>query len=274
MRPLRPDDANTAAHPPAGDRAGPRRKVYGITYGLDDGLTGGWAEAIHLKPGTQCLRLDGVDEARFMAGGCSLPTALHALERAEVGHGDTVLVLGCGPVGLSAIILARLQGASPVLCIGSPENRLETATLVGASDILNIETTDEAARREWVLDRTGGRGADVTIEATGDPRAAVQAMRWTRDAGRVVVVGQYTDQGEVSFNPHLDLNKKHLDVLGCWGSDFSHFYRGVRLMADEEASRPWSHLRLDRYGLTGANEALAEVGAGRAVKALIDPNAS
>src|SRR5205085_10971494 len=46
----------------------PQRKVYGITYGLSDGLTGGWAQKIYLKPNTRCLRLDGVDAERFMAG--------------------------------------------------------------------------------------------------------------------------------------------------------------------------------------------------------------
>ncbi len=249
----------------------PKRKVYGITYGLDDGLTGGWAEAIHLKAGTHSIRLGDADLDRFMAGGCSLPTALHAVERGGVTLGDTVLVLGSGPVGLSAIILSRLRGASRVLCVGAPALRLETAAQVGAAETLEFDAVGEEERAQWILDRTGGRGADVTIEATGDPRAAVQAMRWTRDAGTVVVVGQYTDHGEVPFNPHLDLNKKHLDVRGCWGSDFSHFYRGVRLMADPEASRPWSALKLERYGLHQTNEALAEVAAGRAIKALIDP---
>ncbi|HXU10833.1 MAG TPA: alcohol dehydrogenase catalytic domain-containing protein, partial [Candidatus Binatia bacterium] len=90
----------------------PKRKVYGITYGLQDGLTGGWSEAIHLKAGTRLLRLEGVDPDRLMAGGCSLPTAIHAVERGEVALGDTVLVLGSGPVGLSAIAVARLRGAA------------------------------------------------------------------------------------------------------------------------------------------------------------------
>jgi L-iditol 2-dehydrogenase len=98
-------------------------------------------------------------------------------------------------------------------------------------------------------------------------------MRWTRDAGRVVVAGHYTDGGDVSFNPHRDLNRKHLEVRGCWGSDFSHFHRAVRLMVDPEASRPWAAMRLPRYGLAGANRALADVAAGRVVKALIDPAA-
>ncbi len=96
-------------------------------------------------------------------------------------------------------------------------------------------------------------------------------MRYTRDAGRVCVVGQYTDHGEVSFNPHFDLNKKHLDVRGCWGSDFSHFYRGAQVMADETRSQPWSLMKLERYGLARANDALADVASACVVKALIDP---
>jgi L-iditol 2-dehydrogenase len=252
----------------------PERRVYGITYGLEDGLCGGWAEEIYLKPGTRCIKLDG-DPETFMAGGCALPTALHAVERAEVAIGDTVLVLGSGPVGINAIILSLMRGALRVLCIGAPALRLDAAVTAGASDVLNFEEHAESARLEWILERTNGRGADVTIEATGAPDAVVQAMRFTRDAGRVIVVGQYTDHGPVSteaaFNPHLDLNKKHLDVRGCWGSDFSHFYRGVQLTSDPVRSTPWLRLRskLLRYPLVEANEALADVAAGRVLKTLI-----
>lgn len=251
----------------------PHRKVYGITYGLADGLCGGWAQKIYLKPGTRCIRLpEELDSETFMAGGCSLPTALHATERAEIKIGDTVLVLGSGAVGLSSIVFALMSGALRVLCIGAPAKRLEAAHAVGASATLDIETHEKVEDRiTWVHAETEGRGADVTIEATGAPAAVVEAMRFTRDAGRVVVVGQYTDHGEVSFNPHLDLNKKHLDVRGCWGSDFSHFYRGAQVMADPARSHPWSLLKLDRYALAEANEALAHVAAGRVVKALIDP---
>jgi L-iditol 2-dehydrogenase len=89
-----------------------------------------------------------------------------------------------------------------VVCIGAPGHRLATAQELGASEVLNFEEHDEQERLDWLLERTNGRGADVTIEVTGAPDAAVQAMRFTRDAGRVVVVGQYTDHGEASFNPH------------------------------------------------------------------------
>ncbi|HEX8162313.1 MAG TPA: zinc-binding dehydrogenase [Pyrinomonadaceae bacterium] len=249
----------------------PARKVYGITYGLADGLCGGWAEKIYLKPATRLVRLDGVDTEHFMAGGCALPTALHAVERADVALGSTVLVLGSGPVGLSAIAFALMSGALRVLSTGAPDTRLEAARAVGAAATLSVETHSVEERAAWVLENTAGRGADVVIEATGSPAAVVEAMRYARDAGVVVVVGQYTDHGEAAFNPHLDLNKKHLDVRGCWGSDFSHFYRGAALMADPARSAPWSRLRLERYGLARAGDALAAVASGAVVKALIDP---
>ena len=252
----------------------PQRKVYGITYGANDVLAGGWADQIYLKPGTRCIHLNANAE-RFMAGGCALPTALHAVERADVAIGDTVLVLGSGPVGLNVIVLALMRGALRVLCIGAPPARLEAARAVGATRVLNFEEHDEAGRLDWLM--ADGRLPDVTIEATGHPDAVVQAMRFTRDAGRVVIVGQYTDHGPVSrdaaFNPHLDLNKKHLDVRGCWGSDFSHFYRAAELVSDSVRGAPWAQLqpKLSRFGLTEANDALRAVASGEVLKALIDP---
>jgi threonine dehydrogenase-like Zn-dependent dehydrogenase len=252
----------------------PHRRVYGITYGAIDGLAGGWAERMVLKPGTHIIPLAGVDPDLFMAGGCSLPTALHGIEHADIHFGDTVLVLGSGPVGLSAIILARMRGAGMVFCIGGPAARLAVARAAGAAGTLDFTTANTVERIDWVLQQTGGRGADVTIEATGSPDAVVDAMRCTRDAGRVVVLGQYTDHGQVSFNPHSDLNRRHLEVRAVWGSDYSHFHRGVELLRDPQRAAAWSVLRLDRYALADADRALDAVAGGHVVKALIDPHAA
>jgi D-arabinose 1-dehydrogenase-like Zn-dependent alcohol dehydrogenase len=249
----------------------PERKVYGITYGAADGLLGGWADTVHLLAGTRVIRLAGTDSRAFLRGGCSLPTALHGLERAQVGIGDTVLVLGIGPVGLSCIALARAAGAARVLAIGGPAARVPAATAMGADEVLDLERASPDERCEWVRGHTSGRGADVVIEAAGAPAAVVQALRCARDAGRVVVLGQYTDHGDVAFNPHLDVNKKHLDVRGCWGSDYSHFHRAVQVAGHPRLGAPWRSMPVREYRLDDVGEALAAVERGEVVKALVIP---
>jgi L-iditol 2-dehydrogenase len=145
------------------------------------------------------------------------------------------------------------------------------ATRSGADEVIDIGETDPDARLEAVRSMSGGRGADVTIEATGVAAAVPEGMRMTRDAGRYVVVGQYTDAGPVEFNPHLDLNRKHLDVRGCWGSDVSHVYRAVQVLARYHMRFPWSEFVSGQYGLDEAQKALEDVEAQRVVKALIVP---
>ena len=249
----------------------PERKVYGITYGAADGLCGGWADHVHLFAGTRIIRLERTTPREFLRGGCSLPTALHGLQRAEVQLGDAVLVLGIGPVGLSCIALARAAGAGSVLAIGGPAGRLPAASAMGADAVLDFTTLSPPERAAWVRERTHGRGADVVLEATGAPEAVVQAMRCARDAGRVVVLGQYTDHGDVEWNPHADLNKKHLDVRGCWGSDYSHFHRAVQVAGHARLGQPWRSLPVREYALHEAALALAAVEKGEVVKALVTP---
>ena len=68
------------------------------------------------------------------------------------------------------------------------------------------------------------------------------------------------------------LNRKHLDVRGCWGSDYSHFHRAVQIMRDPAAAQPWRSLPLRRFGLADANRAVDLVAEGRVVKAIIEPH--
>lgn len=251
----------------------PSRKVYGITYGADEGLLGGWSELVYLKPGVKIMRLpEGLAPESAIAGGCALPTAFHALERGEVGLGKQVAIQGSGPVGLMACALSRLAGAQQIIVIGAPDLRLSVAERLGADHIMDVQTTTEPERVEFVRRLTGGRGADVTIEASGNPAAIPEGMRLTREAGVYVVVGQYTDAGPAEFNPHLDLNRKHLDVRATWGIDFSHLYRGLHTMARFQETLPWGAVISAYYELDQAQEALRAVEAGQVVKAVLCPN--
>jgi len=251
----------------------PHRKVYGVTYSATEGLLGGWAEMIYLKPGVKVMPLpDEVSPERFIGAGCGLPTAVHALERADIMLGDTVVVQGSGPVGLTCAILAQLSGATEVIVVGGPENRLEEARRIGADVTINIFDVPVEERAQRVIELTKGRGADVTIEASGNPKAVTEGFRMTRDAGRYVIVGQYTDVGDIRMNPHLDINKKHLEVRGSWGSDYSHFWRGIRILAKYGDRFQWERFISGRYSLEDANQAIDDVENYRTVKALIDPS--
>jgi threonine dehydrogenase-like Zn-dependent dehydrogenase len=249
----------------------PHRRVYGITFGANEGLLGGWAEAVWLKPGVHMVRLPAeLSPETFIGGGCGLVTAFHAVERAEVRLAQTVVVLGAGPVGQSAIALSALAGAERVVAIGDPAPRLDFARRMGATDTIGLDVSpDERASR--VRELTLGRGADVVIEAAGVPEAVSQALDLVRDGGRVVVCGQYTDTGDVRIHPHWQINRKHVEVRGCWGSDFSHLYRSVQLAARFGDRVPWAEMIGGRYALADAGKALGAVERREVTKAVIVP---
>ncbi len=251
----------------------PHRRVYGITAPGADSLLGGWTEAIEILPGVRLVPLpEGIEAEDFLGGGCGLPTGFHAVERAGVTLGDTVVVQGSGPVGLNAAIFAQLSGALRVFVVGSPRARLEAARRLGAEDALDIAEVRSAEERvHWVRDRTSGRGADVVIEASGNPQAVPEGLEMLRDAGRYVVVGQYTDGGDVAINPHRHVNRRHASVYGCWGYEFSHLHRALAMMRRHRDRFRWRDLVTREYPLERAGEALADMERLSVVKALIRP---
>ncbi len=250
----------------------PHRKVYGITYGVHDGPLGGWADHIWMKPGVKLLRIpDGLDPSQFIAGGCGLVTALHAVERGGIKLGASVAVLGVGPVGQAAIALAALSGAHPVIAVGAPQPRLDFALRMGATHVVPLDLPP-VERAEAVRAANGGRGVDVVIEAAGDPRAVAEALDMVRDGGVVVVAGQYTDAGDISLNPHRQINRRHVEIRGCWGCDYSHFHRALQVLAHQGATLPWLDAVSARYTLDEANAALSAVANREVIKALIVPN--
>src|SRR3954462_11385765 len=116
------------------------RRVYGITDPAAEGLFGGWSQAIYLEPGVSMARLpDPVPPETYISGGCGLITAVHAIDRAAVALGDTVLVQGTGAVGLSTVALARLAGATRVIAFGAPADRLALAAAMGADAVVDIQ---------------------------------------------------------------------------------------------------------------------------------------
>jgi L-iditol 2-dehydrogenase len=249
------------------------RRVYGITDSADEGLFGGWSQAIYLEPGVSIARLpDVVPAETYISGGCGLITAVHAIDRAALALGDTVLVQGTGAVGLSIIALARLSGATRIVAFGAPADRLSLAAAMGADVVIDVQQTTAPERLARVKDLTGGLGVDVAIEAAGSARAVEEAFELIRDGGRYVIAGHYTDAGPSAINAHQHINRKHLEIRGCWGSEVGHFVRALRVLERHHQAIPWRAIGARTYGLADLNDALADAEAMRLPKALVRPN--
>ncbi len=148
---------------------------------------------------------DGIDDA---AGAMLEPlgVAIHALRLARVRPGDTVAVLGCGPIGLLLIQLARASGATLVVATDRLPHRVEAAAGLGAIAAL----VDGGAERETLLHATGGRGVDAAIEIAGDDDAIDAAITLARPAATVVVAG--IPAGDRSTIPASVARRKGLDL--------------------------------------------------------------
>jgi L-iditol 2-dehydrogenase len=251
------------------------RRVYGITDSADEGLLGGWSQAVYLEPRVHIARLpDRVTFDQYIGGGCGPLTAVHIIERAALRAGGTVLVQGTGAVGLSTIALARLSGAAMVLAIGAPANRLELARRMGADRVFDLTATSPEDRLAQVQSLTHGEGVDVVVEAAGSARAFEEGSYLARDGGRYIVAGHYTDAGPSSVNVHTAINRKHLEIRGCWGSEPAHFLRALTFLEQLGPTVPFDAIGERSYRLDQLDQALADAESMRITKALVDPWAS
>jgi len=153
------------------------------------GIDGGMAEYIaypekllHTIPATMSY-----DQAVMTEPMANVVTDL--LERTGVQAGDVVVVQGPGPIGLLAALTVQAVGADDVMIIGTPgdvELRFKLARELGLKHLINVAETDAA---QAVLDRTGGRGADVVVECSGSPRAIALCPKLIRKMGSICVIG-------------------------------------------------------------------------------------
>jgi len=153
------------------------------------------------------------DDVALFAGDV-MGTGYHAISESGVKPGDSVAVLGLGPVGLCAVQVAMASAAGPVLAIDTVPQRLEMAASFGA---VPIHLTEESPR-EIARSLTHGRGVDAAIDAVGHPDALDLAIRLARKAGTVFAIGVYAEPCQVHMGlvwiKALTLRTGHANVIG------------------------------------------------------------
>lgn len=178
--------------------------------------------------------------------------------------GDTVVVLGPGPIGLLCARMAALAGADPLIVVGLPADapRLETATRLGATRVVNAaeENVDEVVRSYSPL------GADLVCEASGASRPLDLALALTRPDGQVTKVGWSPDLVPININP---LVQKNLRLQGSFSHTFPTWERVIHLL-DRRLTLPQEIVGLTSP-LDGWREAFDAMHSGRVIKSVLIP---
>ena len=170
---------------------------------------GVFAEFFHVTEADANLaRLpEGVEPASAVMLSDMVPTGFHGAELAQVEYGDTVCVIGIGPVGLMSVAASALKGAGRLFAVGSRPNCVEAAKYYGATDIINYKDGDIVAQ---IMDKTHGRGVDKVIVAGGDNDTFIQAVTMLKPGGRIGNVN-YLGSGDYVRIPRVE-----------WGCGMGH----------------------------------------------------
>ena len=150
---------------------------------------------------------EGMDPAAACMLSDMVPTGFHGAELAEIEFGDSVCVIGIGPVGLMSVAGTSLRGASKIFAVGSRPNCIEAAKDYGADEIINYKDGDIA---EQILDKTCGMGVDKVIVAGGDGDTFIDAVKMLKPGGRIGNVN-YLGSGEFVRLPRVE-----------WGAGMGH----------------------------------------------------
>lgn len=207
------------------------------------------------------------DELDYSDGAMLEPlgVAIHTVDLAKLKPGYTAAVLGCGPIGLLTMEVAKVSGARAVYATDLIPERLEAAERLGAAAVLQADSADPVA---WVHDLTDGRGVDVVFEAAWAAETVGQAVEMVKPGGTVVVCGIPAGNDQIAFTAS-SARRKGLTIKMV--RRMKHTYpRAIALVADGLVDT--RTLVTHRFSLEDADAAfrLAEARADGVIKAMIE----
>ena len=246
----------------------PGYKKVGLTAGFDPN-GGGFAQYVKAMPwiaerGMLAIPDDvSFEEATFIE---PVNTCIKAVEKARVAAGETVLVMGLGPIGLLLMMLSKLAGATVIGSDPMPERRAKSVSL-GADAALDPR---EGRLDEEIRARTAGRGADVALVAVPIPSALADALSIVRPGGRVLLFAQNDPQMKIEF-PAAAIGVEEKEILGSYSAAVDRQEESARLIFSRQL--PVSELISHRFSLEDMDRALqlAARPVGDSLKVVIHP---
>ena len=243
-----------------------RSSCYGNSFSSTEAphLMGGWAEYLYLRPDTFVYKVpSGLPPrvavlAEVMACTASLDKlkefSSYALE--GFNSGDTVMVIGAGPLGLLHIAKADMMGAGQIIASDLSAYRLDWARRCGADETLDVTATTSAERIERVRELTGGRGADVVLHMANTPASFVEGIEMLKRGGMMLEMGNFADTGEISLNVHRHVCSKNIRLIGLTNHPSTGYGPALRLLERYADRYPFAEMVSHEFGLADAETAM------------------
>lgn len=189
--------------------------------------------------------------------------AWHAVDRGEIKEGDTVVIAGVGNIGLCMVQIAKMQGAGQVIAIDAREYRLDLAREFGADVTIDVSSEDAVAR---VRELTDGYGADVYIEATGNPAAVEMGLQLIRKLGTYVEFSVFNEPATINWTIIGDTKE-----LNIHGSHLGPYCYPKTIAAIADGSLRVAPLVAEAYPISRFAEAMESSLSGGVMKNIIVP---
>jgi threonine dehydrogenase-like Zn-dependent dehydrogenase len=250
-----------------------------LSCGRPPHLFGGWAEQMYLLPGTRIYRVPD-DLPSHLAALTEVLAVTHGLDSARsmiatgggFRVGDTVLVLGVGPLGLMHVAKAEMLGAGRLMAIDVLAERLEHARAFGADLAIDASSAGQDERLQRIREATGGLGADIVVDCTGQAATFVEALELARPGGTVIEAGAFVDMGPVAVNPNSQVCIKGLTILGIGGEVLEQYRPALTMLSRHQHRLPFGRAITHRVRLDEVASALELAQTGAAMKVLVAPN--
>lgn len=239
---------------------------YGNSYSSADWphLMGGWSEQMYIRPDTFVYKVPSrlspriAVLAELMACAASLDKLKEFSSMAYEGFnsGDTVVVIGTGPLGLLHVAKAHMMGAGQIIATDLSPTRLAFAKRMGADVTIDVSSTSSEERVDLVRELTRGRGADVVLHMANRPASFIEGIEMLKRGGMMLEMGVFADTGDVPINVHRHVCSKNIRLIGLTNHPSTGYGPALTLLERFADRYPFEDMVSHQFGLDDVDLAM------------------
>ncbi len=239
-------------------------------------IFGGWSEYLYILPGSHLFKYPDTLDPKFgtfieplSVTGCLDKARQWSSEWEPFRSGDTVVILGTGPIGLFHLIKANLMGAGKIISIDPYKYRTSLAQEFGATETVTSDDREEI--KDNIKKLTNNVGADLVVDCSGVSEGFIIALELIREGGMVLEVGIFSNSHDISINPHSHILEKSARVIGIGGDDISQYYPSIKLLERNIDKLPWKKIISHEFNIDNVHEAMDIAMSDISMKVLLNP---